>query len=145
MLAGLPLTILHIGSTAIAGLVAKPIIDMLLVVRSLLALDHHAAKLGGLGFEAMGEFGIEGRRYFRKHMAAGVRSHHLHAFEAGSPQVQRHLAFRDHLIAHPSAAEAYGALKQSLAQGFPQGGVAYVDGKTTFIQAQLAQALARRG
>jgi len=80
-------------------------------VRSLQALDHHAANLGGLGFEPIGEFGIEGRRYFRKHMAAGVRRHHLHAFAAGSPQVRRHLALSDHLIVNPSAAAALAGLR----------------------------------
>lgn len=107
----------HIGSTTVPGLRAKPIIDLLAEGTSLAAVDRAAPQIVALGYEAMGAFGIQGRRYFRKTDAAG-RTHHLHAFEAGSPHVHRHLAFRDYLRAHPQEAAAYAALKiQLLADG----------------------------
>lgn len=91
----------HIGSTAIPGILAKPIIDLLCVVTSLEELDRASGRMEGLGYEAMGAFGIDGRRYFRKIDASGTRTHHLHAFEAGSHHIVRHLAFRDYLRSHP--------------------------------------------
>ncbi len=104
----------HIGSTAIPGILAKPIIDMLAVARCLDAIDQCSSRLEALGYLPMGAFGIEGRRYFRKSDEAGRRTHHLHVFEAGSPHIQRHLAFRDYLMAHPSKAAEYSALKARL-------------------------------
>jgi GrpB-like predicted nucleotidyltransferase (UPF0157 family) len=131
----------HIGSTAIPGIFAKPIIDILLEVHDLARLDSQAGALMELGYEAMGEFGIPGRRYFRKINDAGVRTHHVHAFQAGSAEVERHLAFRDYMIAHPAAAEAYGALKRELAQAHPDDRQAYMDGKDTFVKEHEAKAL----
>jgi GrpB-like predicted nucleotidyltransferase (UPF0157 family) len=131
----------HIGSTAIPGIGAKPVIDMLLEVADLSELDRRAARLAPLGYEAKGEYGIPGRRYFRRDDAAGTRTHHLHAFVAGSAAVDRHLAFRDYLIAHPLIARAYGELKQRLAQQFPDDMNAYMDGKDAFIKHHEAEAL----
>lgn len=104
----------HIGSTAIPGILAKPIIDMLAVAHSLDAIDQCSGGLEALGYQPMGAFGIEGRRYFRKSDAAGHRTHHLHVFEAGSPHIQRHLTFRDYLMAHPGKAAEYSGLKSQL-------------------------------
>ncbi len=129
------LAIHHIGSTAIPGIYAKPIIDLLGVVTDLAALDSHIPHLEGLGYEAMGEFGIPGRRYFRKHHPNGDRSHHLHVFQQGSPEITRHLAFRDYLIHHPDDARAYSQLKQTLAQQHPHDIEAYMDGKDPLIRA----------
>ena len=123
----------HIGSTAIPGICAKPVIDILAVVRSVEALDARSAQVEALGYEAMGEFGIPGRRYFRKDDALGNRTHQIHAFAAGSPQIARHIAFRDFLRAHSGYAEEYGALKQRLAAQFPSDISAYTDGKDEFI------------
>ena len=107
----------HIGSTAIPGIVAKPIVDMLAVVSSVELVDAHTGDLESLGYEAKGEYDIPGRRYFRKHAPDGTRTHHLHAFALGSPHIARHLDFRDYLRAHPPIAEAYADLKRSLARG----------------------------
>jgi len=89
----------------------------------------------------MGEFGIPGRRYFRKNDAMGNRTHQIHAFEVGSSGAVRHLAFRDYLIAHPEAAQAYGALKEQLAAQHPVDFEAYMDGKNAFIQENEAKAV----
>lgn len=127
----------HIGSTSVPGIHAKPIIDMLAVARSLTAVDAATPALVALGYQAMGAFGITGRRYFRKDDAAGQRTHHLHCFARRSPHIARHLAFRDYLRAHPLVAADYGALKLRLAQN-PD---TYVEGKAPFIVKTQAQAL----
>ena len=83
----------HIGSTAIPGLAAKPIIDILLEVSSLAELDEAAPSLAALDYEAKGAFGIERRRYFQK--GGDARTHQIHAFAIDDPHIVRHLAFRD--------------------------------------------------
>ena len=135
------LAIHHIGSTSVPGLHAKSVIDMLAVVTDLAALDRRTPEMRRLGYEAMGEFGIEGRRYFRRNDAAGRRTHQVHAFADGSPHVRRHLAFRDFLRAHPAVAADYGALKRKLAEAHPHDIDAYMDGKDGFIKTTEAQAL----
>lgn len=127
----------HIGSTAVPGLPAKPIIDMLGIAASLDAID--ASSLAKLGFTALGEYGIEGRRYFRKEAPNGARTHHLHIFAAGHPDIERHLAFRDYLRAHPPVAADYAALKADLA-----GRDDYQQAKAAFVVATAAAAVAWR-
>ena len=134
----------HIGSTAIPGIPAKPIIDILVEITDLPSLDSGSAALVSLGYESMGEFGIPRRRYFRKNNAEGIRTHQIHAFEAGSDGAKRHLAFRDYMIAHPTSAHAYGELKQSLARQHPDSIEAYMDGKDAFVKQHEALALAWR-
>lgn len=128
----------HIGSTAVPGILAKPILDLLLEVADREALDAIEPGMLQLGYEAMGEFGIAGRRYFRKHDAAGRRTHHVHAFVGGDPNVRRHLAFRDYLRAHTDVAAAYATIKRDLAADRP---AAYVEGKGPFVVAHEALAL----
>ena len=132
----------HIGSTAIPGIFAKPIIDFLLEVDDIIELDNRSSAMEELGYAAKGEFGIPGRRYFRKNDAAGLRTHQVHAFKTGSAQVERHLAFRDYLIAHPIEAQTYGELKQKLAQEHPNDMQAYMDGKDAFIKEHEVKAIA---
>jgi len=132
----------HIGSTAIPGILAKPVIDILMEVENIVELDKTLSAMEGLGYESMGEFGIPGRRYFRRSNALGVRTHQVHAFEAGSPDIARHLAFRDYMIAHPTEAGAYGELKLNLAREFPEDIHRYMDGKDPFIKEHEARALA---
>lgn len=138
---GVAIRIHHIGSTAIPHIKAKPIIDILLEVASLEALDAKNQNLESLGYEAMGEFGIAERRYFRRSDAAGQRTHQIHAFEAGVPNVTRHLTFRDYMRAHPSAAAEYGALKVRLAALHPHDIQAYVEGKDAFVKEHQRRAL----
>jgi GrpB-like predicted nucleotidyltransferase (UPF0157 family) len=135
----------HIGSTAIPGIPAKPIIDILLEVGDIARLDANQSALERLGYEGLGEFGIPGRRYFRKDDAAGKRTHQIHAFQADNPGIGRHFAFRDYMIAHPEAARAYGELKRRLARVHPDDIQAYMDGKAAFIKEHQAKALVWRG
>jgi GrpB-like predicted nucleotidyltransferase (UPF0157 family) len=124
----------HIGSTAIPNIHAKPVIDLLVEVRDVAEVDGRSPAMESLGYEAMGEYGIPGRRFFRKDSREGVRTHNVHAFEAGSSEVERHLAFRDYMIAHPSEAQSYGELKRRLAEEHPQSPEGYMDGKDGFIR-----------
>ena len=141
LLGDLVVSMHHIGSTAIPEIFAKPIIDILLEVRDTLRLDRKTAALEALGYEAKGEFGIPGRRYFRKNDAEGVRTHQVHAFAEGSINIERHLAFRDYMVAHPEAARAYGALKRRLADEHPHDIEAYIDGKDAYVKEQERNAL----
>lgn len=129
----------HIGSTAVPGLMAKPIIDMLLDVKNLADLDQQNNKLENLGYEVMGEFGILGRRYFRK--GSDLRTHHLHAFKAGDSNLIRHLAFRDYLIQHKTVADEYGKLKFHIAKRCNNGIADYCDEKNDFVKYHEAIAL----
>lgn len=124
----------HIGSTAIPNIYAKPIIDLLVEVRDIARVDGCSSAMESLGYEVMGEFGIAGRRYFRKDDREGIRTHHIHAFEAGSAEVVRHLAFRDYMIAHHGEAQKYSELKRKLAEQHPQNIDGYMDGKDGFIK-----------
>jgi GrpB-like predicted nucleotidyltransferase (UPF0157 family) len=124
----------HIGSTAIPNIYAKPVIDLLVEVRDITEVDGQSSAMESLGYEVMGEYGIPGRRYFRKDNQEGIRTHHIHAFEAGSAEVERHLAFRDYMIAHHGDAQRYSELKKKLAEEHPQSIDGYMDGKDSFIK-----------
>jgi GrpB-like predicted nucleotidyltransferase (UPF0157 family) len=134
----------HMGSTAIPGMLAKPIIDILAEAETLDAVDSAAPRLADLGYEARGEYGIAGRRYFRRHDAAGFRTHHLHVYEVGSAQIERHLMLRDYLLAHPVKAEAYAAFKRALIAGEVGAGLSYAAGKVDFVECLNDEARAWR-
>lgn len=97
----------HIGSTSVPGLAAKPIIDLMPLVSDLVDLDRQRERVEALGYVWHGELGMLGRRYCTFSDAAGIRTAQLHFFEANSEHVERHIAFRDYLRAHPEVADAY--------------------------------------
>lgn len=132
----------HVGSTAIPSIYAKPILDLLVEVQNIDQVAPRNAAMAQLGYEAMGEFGIPQRRYFRRTTEAGIRTHHVHVFEVGSLEIRRHLAFRDYLIAHPAEAQQYSDLKRQLAAQHPDNIEAYMDGKDPFIKAVEQKAMA---
>jgi GrpB-like predicted nucleotidyltransferase (UPF0157 family) len=101
----------HIGSTAVPGLAAKPIIDMLVGLRTLDSAEAQIGAMEALGYEYLGENGIPGRLFFRK---GRPRSHHVHAVLFESDLWERHLAFRDYLRAHPAEAADYAQFKLTL-------------------------------
>lgn len=74
----------HIGSTAISGIKAKPIIDILLKVQSISEIDKHNKKFAECGYEEIGEYGIKGRQFFQKR--GNEKTHHIHAFKSGNPE-----------------------------------------------------------
>ncbi|QYJ06735.1 GrpB family protein [Qipengyuania flava] len=135
-----PACIHHVGSTAIPQIYAKPIIDILVEVEDVAALDARSA-MRALGYRARGENGIPGRRYFTKHRSDGLRSHHVHCFERGSPGAIRHLAFRDYLRAHPERAQTYSKIKQEALE-FGLLGDSYIGAKASFVEAAERDALA---
>ena len=124
----------HIGSTAIPNIYAKPVVDLLIEVRDITEVDKRSPAMESLGYEVKGEYGIPGRRYFRKNNVEGIRTHQIHVFETGSAQVERHLAFRDYMIVHPADARKYSELKRKLAEEHPHSIDGYMDGKNDFIK-----------
>lgn len=137
----------HFGSTAVPGLAAKPIVDMLVEVTDLDACKARIAPiLEAQGYEYLwrpthGEDGPPFYAWFIKRDAVtGVRTHHIHMVEASFAEHWRRLIFRDVLIAHPDVAREYEALKRRLAADHPNDRVAYTRGKTTFIELVMARA-----
>lgn len=130
----------HIGSTSVAGLAAKPIIDILIEVREVESLDSLDAQFRALGYEPRGEYGIPGRRYFIK--GAPERTHHIHAFRTDSHDVRRHLAFRDHLRSHDGDRDAYAAVKRQAAAACDNDIPRYVALKNDVVKQLEAKALA---
>jgi GrpB-like predicted nucleotidyltransferase (UPF0157 family) len=124
--------IYHIGSTSVPGIKAKPILDFVLEVENLEDVIQSIGDLEGLGYVSKGEYGIPGRQFFTKD-THGERSHHLHAFQTGHPDIERHLVFRDFLRANPEAAREYEKIKEKLAKRFPKASGSYTEAKSDFI------------
>lgn len=134
----------HIGSTAVPGLAAKPIIDIMAAVRELSDVDKKCSLFEEAGYEYLGEFGIRGRRYLRK--GGDERTHQVHIFsENDTENLIRHLAFRDYMRSHAEEREQYAALKKELAQKYPYDIDDYCDGKDAFVKKIEKQALAEYG
>lgn len=125
----------HGGSTAVPGLAAKPIIDLVAEITSLVSLDERRSSFEAIGLEWLGENEMPGRRYMRaRDVHTGQHMFHLHCWEAGHPEIERHLVFRDYLIAHPEAANEYGDLKRALADKFRTDRRSYTEAKSDFIR-----------
>jgi GrpB-like predicted nucleotidyltransferase (UPF0157 family) len=122
----------HVGSTAVPGLAAKPVLDVLLETPSLRTIDEATPVLVARGYEARGEYGIEGCRYFSRPAAPGLKVH-LHIFESGHERIDRHLRFRDYLIAYPEEAARYAELKKELAVRYADDRGAYQAGKAALL------------
>ncbi|WP_186579504.1 GrpB family protein [Aquibacillus kalidii] len=129
----------HIGSTAVPGLKAKPVIDIMPVVKDINYVDKYDKSMGEIGYEPKGENGLPGRRYFQK--GGDNRSHHVHIYQAGSHEVIRHLAFRDYIHNHSDVQKQYSELKEKLAQQFPYDMEAYINGKDQLVKEIEGKAL----
>ena len=124
----------HIGSTSIPGICAKPTIDLMPLVTSLAALDAREAAVRALGYDWRGEFGIPGRRFVS--LVRGdppKRLFNVHCFEASMQDVERHLAFRDYMRAHPARAKDYEAEKFRAQKVSPDDTLAYSQEKGAWI------------
>lgn len=133
--------IFHIGSTSVPGLAAKPVIDIMPVVRSLSDVDAVSGEFVNIGYEYLGEFGIAGRRYLRK--GGDERTHQIHIFaQTDNANISRHLSFRNFLRSHEDTRNAYAKLKRELARKYPYDIDGYSDGKEAFVKAVEAKALA---
>jgi GrpB-like predicted nucleotidyltransferase (UPF0157 family) len=127
----------HVGSTAVPGLAAKPVIDMDIIVSSRDVLPAIVTRLAGLGYEHRGDLGIADRDAFRA--PADQPSHHLYACSPDSASLRNHIVLRDHLRSHPEDAAAYARLKIELADRFSDDRERYVEGKTKFVLSILAR------
>ncbi len=127
----------HIGSTAVPGLAAKPVIDILLGLKQIPPLPMQISSLEAVGYSYCGELGIPGRHYFRKGMP---RTYQIHAVLVNSEFWERHILFRDFLRSHPQAAQRYETLKRKLAQEFESDRTSYTNSKTPLIEQLLVEA-----
>lgn len=134
----------HIGSTAVPGIHAKPIIDIMIGVSSLSVADQHLIEIYttlGYDYIAVYEQDMPQRRYFQKNNVDKVRTHQIHLVEHGSEFWQRHLLFRNYLRANPAVAKAYAEHKLQLAPRYTDSNE-YAMAKNDFIRAIENEALA---
>lgn len=131
------LAVEHIGGTAVCGIHAKPILDIMVGTPTFDQVLPFQKAIESLGYEYKGENGLPERHYFGK----GVpRTVHLNVVREGGEMWLSHLAFRDHLKQNPDAAREYERLKRTLAERFPTDRESYTKGKVAFIESILAAA-----
>jgi GrpB-like predicted nucleotidyltransferase (UPF0157 family) len=129
----------HFGSTSVPGMKAKPVIDMMCIVKCIDTIDQYHPTMHSQGYDVAGDWGIPGRRLFRK--GGENRTHHIHFYEKDNPQIERHLIFRDYLRAHPEEVARYSECKEQLAQRFDNTSE-YSPAKKTFVTEMERLALA---
>lgn len=123
----------HIGSTSVPELAAKPVIDLLPLVREITAIDELTPLMQKAGYKAWGEYGLPGRRYFTKD-GGDYRTHNIHIYQADHPDVTRHLAFCAYLRHDEAARQEYEALKREVYARHPADITAYNHGKDAWIK-----------
>lgn len=132
----------HVGSTAVPGLPAKPVIDACIVVASRRDIPYVVKALATLGYVHRGDLGVPDREAFRAPISDhpdALPKHHLYASPRHSLSLRNQLGLRDALRTQPALAAEYGALKQELARQFPTDIDRYIAGKTDFIIAVLRE------
>ena len=141
LLPGPFIDIRHIGSTAVPGLAAKPIVDLLAGVESMDVARALAEPLCRSGYTTSAEFNarLADRQWFMR-WAHGHRTHHLHVVVHGSPAWRQRLKFRDLMRADVSLAQRYASLKATLAATHTHDREAYTDAKAAFILALVGDA-----
>ena len=134
-LGDVPARIEHIGSTAVAGLAAKPIIDLLVGLEDFSIADAVVPKVEALGYEYIQKYeDVMPFRRFLKKEQGGIRTHQIHMVGVGGEFWERHILFRDYLRQHPGVAEQYASLKKELAGREWEDVNEYADAKTQFIR-----------
>lgn len=136
----------HVGSTAVPGLAARPILDVDVVLADPACMDEAVGALAGLGYDHRGDLGVAGREAFGRVTAAVPftpegrtwMDHSLYLCAEGARELKRHLAFRDRLRRDGRAARSYEELKRKLAARWPDDPARYVAGKGNFIEALLS-------
>jgi GrpB-like predicted nucleotidyltransferase (UPF0157 family) len=126
----------HVGSTAVPGLAAKPIIDIDVVVADQADVAEAIAMLAAAGYPHKGDAGVPGRAAFDQ--PQHLPEHHLYVCVEGAGPLVAHLRLRDHLRANPDTAGEYAALKRELAAAYGDDRAGYTEAKTAFIEAVLA-------
>lgn len=136
----------HIGSTAVGGLAAKPIIDIMVGLPDFSAADELVPEIEALGYAYFKKYEDEMpfRRYLAKNLDE-IRTHQIHMVEIGGEFWERHLLFRDHLRQNPEVAEKYAALKKHLAEREWTDVNEYADAKTEFIKSVENKAIKQAG
>lgn len=138
-------TVHHIGSTAVPGLSAKPIVDLVPVIAEGIDIDSLQPLVHRMGYEWLGEFGLPRRRYCRRSSpTSGKRLIHAHCWVEGDSEIERHLAFRDALRADPMLMGAYEARKRHCASLHRDDMAAYGACKSSWIDTVERRALAIR-
>ena len=133
--AGLPeLALEHVGSTAVPGLAAKPVLDIAAGYGAGISPSAYAAVLESLDYVYRGDAGLPGREFFRR---GEPRSHHLHLVQQRGTHWVRYMRFRDALRADAVVRDAYAALKHELAIRHPRNREAYILGKKEFVEGVL--------
>ena len=127
------LRIEHVGSTSIEGLSAKPIIDIDVVIKDSSYLNEAIKRLAVIGYEHEGDLGVTGREAFSYNGSQPQPAHHLYVCPEDSPELTRHIAFRDWLRAHPVQAERYSEIKKKGARLFPYNIEGYMEYKSPYI------------
>ena len=135
----LAIRIEHIGSTSVAGLSAKPIIDIDVVIKDYTVLEDVVSALGEIGYLHEGNLGIAGREAFKYDGKEHLKKHHLYVCPEDSPELRRHLAFRDFLRAHPEAVREYSRIKEEGAKQYPDDIERYIEHKSPFIEKVYAE------
>lgn len=130
----------HIGSTAVSGLSAKPVIDILVVVKDIAILENYKNRLECLGYHWMGEYGISGRCYLWKRENDTI-DFHLQCFQSDHIGSKHTLIFRDFLRQHPDKALQYAQAKEKASEKFPNDAHAYWYEKKPVVDALLQEAL----
>jgi GrpB-like predicted nucleotidyltransferase (UPF0157 family) len=109
----------HVGSTSVEGLSAKPIIDIDVVIEDYTVLEEVVSALGAIGYRHEGNLGIPGREAFKYDGKDHLRKHHLYVCPADSPELKRHVSFRDYLRTHSDAVREYSHIKEEGAKRYP--------------------------
>lgn len=135
-LTGVPVRVEHVGSTAVPGLAAKPIIDADVVVESPEDIATATGLLAAIGYRPEGDLGIAGREAFAP--PPKLPDHHLYLVVDGSPAHRDHVDLRDYLRSHPTDAERYATRKRELADTHVTDREAYTAAKGHMIQELLA-------
>ncbi|MFV0332448.1 MAG: GrpB family protein [Tropicimonas sp.] len=136
----------HVGSTAVEGLSARPVIDLIPVIAPGTDPDSLRPLVHGLGYEWLGEHGLPRRRYCRRSSATtGRRLFQAHCWSEGDSEITRHLAFRDALRADPLLRGAYEQRKRHCASLHLHDPAGYGACKAAWIDSVEARALASLG
>jgi len=130
----------HVGSTAVPGLSAKPVIDLDIVLKDLSRLNTATDQLCRLGYTYRGEMGITGRHAFSAKGSTIAFAHHLYICDPQSNAFRNHISLRDFLRSNLEARDQYAKLKRQLAESNAYNMDGYVQGKTAFITRILATA-----
>ena len=124
----------HVGSTSVAGMSAKPCIDLDVVIRDYSVFDAVRDKLATIGYIHEGDLGIKGREAFKYSDKPHLMTHHLYVCPRDSEELHRHILFRDFLRKNPEAVKKYSRVKETAAKLFPDSIDQYIEYKSPCIE-----------